>query len=160
MPSTSVSETIAFYEREMTDAEFARMNAGFGEHTLEQGNPVETSERHGFVVMEGEKFIGCASGLVYKNGADYNGLSYLTDLFIEKQYRGQGLGAMVLAKLEKKVASLGVTRLWTFTAGYEAPEFYKKQGYSVILEQEDWYATGHSRVALQKTLSEKAGSEQ
>ena len=140
-------------EREMTEAEFARMNAGFDEHTLEQGNPLQTSERYGFVVMEGDTFIGCSSGLVYKNGAVYNGWFYLTDLFVEKEYRGQGIGTALLAKLEARVAALGVTSIWTFTAGYEAPGFYKKQGYHILFEQQNWYADGHSRIALQKSLS-------
>ena len=135
----------------MTDAEFARMNAGFDEHTREQGNPLETSERHGFVAMDGGDFIGCSSGLVYKTGESYNGWFYLTDLFVEKLYRGRGLGADLLRRLEERVAGLGVTNFWTITAGYEAPGFYQKQGYKIIFEQADWYATGHSRVALSKT---------
>jgi ribosomal protein S18 acetylase RimI-like enzyme len=143
--------TIRIIEREMTDTEFARMNAGFDEHTREQNNPVQTSERFGFVVMDGETFIGCASGLTYKNGDTYNGWFYLTDLFIEKAYRGQGLGKAILSLLEERVAALGITHFWTFTAGYEAPGFYQKQGYRVLFEQGNWYATGHSRVALQKT---------
>ena len=137
----------------MTDAEFARMNASFDEHTVEHNNPIQTQERYGFVVMKGERFIGCASGLAYKNGSDYNGWFYLTDLFIEKDYRGRGLGSAILAKLEEKAAALGVTRIWTMTAGYEAPGFYKKQGYSVIFEHENWYSTGHSQVGLRKTLT-------
>lgn len=144
-------DTINLVEREMTDAEFARMNAGFDEHTREQGNPLETSERHGFVALGGENFVGCASGLAYKVGDTYNGWFYLTDLFVEKAHRGQGLGAELLQRLEDKVAALGVTNFWTFTAGYEAPGFYQKQGYQIIFEQANWYATGHSRVALSKT---------
>ena len=148
-----IPEAIHFLAREMTDAEFARMNAGFDEHTIEHGNPIETSERHGFVVLDGEKFIGCASGLAFKNGDVYNGWFYLTDLFIERSYRGQGLGAAILEKLEDRVATLGIMNFWTLTAGYEAPGFYKKQGYKVILEQENWYATGHSRITLGKTIA-------
>ena len=144
--------TISIVEREMTDAEFARMNAGFDEHTREHSNPLQTSDRYGFVAMDDEKtFIGCVSGLTYKNGNAYNGWFYLTDLFVEKLYRGQGLGATLLRRLEDRVAALGVTNFWTFTAGYEAPGFYQKQGYEIIFEQENWYTTGHSRVALQKT---------
>jgi len=142
---------ISLIEREMTDAEFARMNAGFDEHTQEHGNPLGTSDRYGFVALDGAVFIGCASGLTYKNGETYNGWFYLTDLFVEKSYRGQGLGAKLLRKLEERVAALGVTNFWTITAGYEAPGFYQKQGYQIIFEQENWYATGHSRVALRKT---------
>ncbi len=144
--------TISLVEREMTDAEFARMNAGFDEHTREHDNPVQTSDRFGFVALDGDAFIGCASGLTYKNGDTYNGWFYLTDLFVEKAHRGQGLGAELLRRLEDRVAALGVTNFWTITAGYEAPGFYQKQDYQIVFEQENWYATGHSRVALQKTL--------
>ena len=144
--------TIRLVEREMTDAEFARMNAGFDEHTHEHGNPIQTSDRFGFVAMSGNTFVGCASGLTYKNGETYNGWFYLTDLFVEKAYRGRGLGTTLLQALEDRVAMLGITNFWTFTAGYEAPGFYQKQGYKTIFEQEHWYATGDSRVALRKTL--------
>ncbi len=136
----------------MTDAEFARMNTGFDEHTIEHCNLLETAERHGFVVMDGETFVGCASGLCYKSGEVYNDWFTLTDLFIEKRYRGRGLGATVLARLEAKIAARGVGKIWTWTAGYEAPGFYIKQGYAVVCELESYYASGHSRVALRKTL--------
>ncbi len=75
------------------------------------------------------------------------------ELFIEKAYRGQGLGARILNSLEERVSSFRVKNIWTWTAGYEAPGFYQKQGYEVFCELEDWYATGHSRVALRKALS-------
>jgi len=145
--------TIHFIERAMTEAEFARMNAGFDEHTIEHGNPVQTSERYGFVALDSDIFVGCASGLAYKNGLEFNGWFYLSDLFVEKEYRGRRLGATLLRRLEARIAMLGVRSLWTQTAGYEAPEFYKKQGYEVVFEQENWYASGHSRVHLRKTLT-------
>jgi GNAT superfamily N-acetyltransferase len=145
-------QTIQIQEREMTDAEFARMNAGFDEHTIEHGNPLQTSERFGFVALDGETFIGCVSGLADKEGDVYNKWFYLSDLFVEKAYRGQGLGAVLLRKLEERVAALGIRHIWTWTAGYEAPGFYLKQGYIIFTEQEDWYATGHSRVGLRKIV--------
>ena len=142
---------IKVVEREMTDGEFARMNAGFDEHTLEYGNPLQTSERYGFVLMDGETFIGCSSGLATKNGAVYNGWFTLTDLFVEKPYRKQGFGATLLQAVEARVAPLGIVHYLVITAGYEAPGFYQKQGYSIVFEQEDFYATGHNRVMLRKT---------
>ena len=147
---------IELVEREMTDAELTRENAGFDEHTLEHGNPVQTSDRYTFVAMEGMTFIGCASGLAYKNGDDYNGWFYLTDLFVERAYRRRGLGAALLSRLEGRIAALGVRNVWTMTAGYEAPGFYRKQGYAVIFEHENWYATGHSQVGLRKRLEGEA----
>ena len=138
-------------EREMTDTEFARMKAGFDEHTLEYGNPVQTYDRYGFVLTDNGTFIGCSSGLVYKNGDVCNGWFYLTDLFVEKPYRKQGFGAELLRRLEDRVAALGVSNFLVVTAGYEAPEFYEKQGSSFVFEQANYYATGHSRVMLRKT---------
>ena len=143
---------ILYVEREMSDAEFARMNEGFNEHTLEHGNPVQTNERHGFVCMDGDRFVGCSSGLVTLEDGKPTGWFYLTDLFVEKEYRGKGIGAMLLKQLEDKVSALGVTQIWTWTAGYEAPGFYIKQGYHIFCEMEDWYASGHSRVGMRKEL--------
>jgi len=145
---------IQVVEREMTDGEFARMNAGFDEHTLEHGNPPQASDRCSFVLLDGETFIGCSSGLLTKNGTAYNGWFYLTDLFVEKPYRKQGYGAVLLQMLEDKAAALGAVHFWVVTAGYEAPGFYMRQGYSIFFEQEDFYATGHSRVMLHKTRTE------
>ena len=142
---------IKVVEREMTDGEFARMSAGFDEHTLEHGNPLQTSERYGFVLMDGETFIGCSSGLAYRNGTACNGWFYLTDLFVEKAYRKKGYGSALLQAVEARVALLGVAHFLVATAGYEAPGFYQKQGYSIVFEQENYYATGHSRVMLRKT---------
>jgi GNAT superfamily N-acetyltransferase len=143
---------ISIVEREMTETEFARMNSGFDEHTIEHGNPIETSERFGFVVMDGEMFVGCSSGLAYRNDNGYSNWFFITDLFIERTYRKQGLGAAALRKLEERVRTLSIKNIWTWTAAYEAPGFYKKQGYEVFCELEDWYSSGHSRVGLRKAL--------
>ena len=143
---------ISIVEREPTEAELARMAVGFDEHAIEHGNPTETPERYGFVVMDGEKFVGCSSGLAYRKTVGYADWFYITDLFIEKTSRGQGVGAELLRKLEERVASLGIGNVWTWTAGYEAPGFYKKQGYEVFCEMDKWYSSGHSRIGLRKAL--------
>ena len=144
--------TINILNREMTAPEFERMKRGFDAHTLEQQVEIQTSDRFGFVAVDGETFIGCSSGLAYKNGELYSGWFYLTDLFVEKAYRSQGLGAKLLKALEEQIASIGVHSIWTWTAGYEAPQFYIKQGYAVLAEMEDWYSDGSSRVGLKKKL--------
>jgi len=126
---------IQLIERDMTPAELAQMNAGFDLHASQHGNPPVPSKRYGYVLMDGESFIGCASGLTNDNYEWF----YLTDLFIEETYRGQGLGAKILNKLEERLIEIGVKHIWTWTAGYEAPGFYKKQGYSAFVEMPNWY---------------------
>ena len=44
--------TIRFFERDVTDAELAQVNAGFDEHTIEHGNLIEIQERYSVVVMD------------------------------------------------------------------------------------------------------------
>ncbi len=140
-------------EREMTTQEFERMKLGFDEHTLDNKVEIQSAERFGFVAMDGKTFIGCSSGLAYKNGEDFSGWFYLTDLFVEKAYRFHGLGAKLLEALEEKIIAIGIKQIWTWTAGYEAPKFYLKQGYEIFAELENWYSDGSSRVGLKKRLA-------
>ena len=144
---------IDIVERDATHAELAKLKAGFDEHAIEHGNPPEISDRYSFVAMDGETYVGSASGLAYRKTEGYSNWFYLTDLYVEKPYRGQGLGAELLRELEEKVASLDIGNIWTWTAGYEAPGFYKKQGYKIFVEMDDWYSSGHSRVGLKKALN-------
>ena len=128
------------------------MHAGFDEHTHDNGAEVQDHQRFSFVALAGGKFIGCVSGLAYKNGDQFNGWCCLTDLFVEKEYRRQGQGAQLLQAMEKTLQQHGIDKIFTWTAGYEAPGFYKKQGYTIFAELENWYSTGDSQIGLRKTL--------
>ena len=97
--------------------------------------------------------MGCSSGLVYLKTTGYSNWFYLTDLFVEKPFRGRGIGAELLQRLEKRVFSLGIGNIWTWTSGYEAPDFYQKQGYEIFCEMDQWYSSGHSRIGFRKALS-------
>jgi ribosomal protein S18 acetylase RimI-like enzyme len=144
---------IEIIEREMTPSEIERMNEGFDEHALDNNVIPQGDQRFGYVAMDGEKFIGCVSGLAYKNGDKFNGWCYLTDLFVEKEYRRQGIGTQLLHNLEKTLLQHGIDKIWTWTAGYEGPDFYIKQGYEIFAEMENWYSNGDSQVALRKRLT-------
>ena len=148
----TIMKEIILTERELTSEEFQRMKRGFDEHAIEQGVKVQKADRFTFVSEREGKFIGTASGLAYKNGDEYSGWFYLTDLFLEKEYRRQGLGAQLLSRMEAKLKEHHIQNIWTWTAGYEAPGFYKRQGYHVFAEMEDWYSDGNSRVGLRKKL--------
>ncbi len=143
---------ILYIEREMSPEEYKRVTSAFNEHTVEHGNPIEISERIGFVALDGEKFIGTSTGLAYKDGKKYYNWFYLSDLLVEKEYRGKAIGKILLDKLENKIKSLGIKYIWTWTAGYEAPGFYKKQGYQEFFEMKDWFPSGHSRIGMWKEI--------
>ena len=136
----------------MTDQEFARMNQGFDEHSLENDVTVQEADRFGFVAVNDESFVGCSSGLAYKNGKTYSGWFFLTDLFVEKAYRSKRIGSQLLQSLEKEVAAKGIKHIFLWTSGEGALRFYQREGYSTFTEMENWYSDGSSRVGLRKDL--------
>ncbi len=143
---------ISIVNRRMTSEEIKRMNLGFDELSLEEGLKIESSDRFSFVALKGNTFIGCSSGLAFKNGENYSGWFFLTDLFVEKEYRSKGLGSKLLKSIEEKAATVGVKYIWLWTSGDEALKFYQRQEYRKFTEMENWYSDGSSRVGLRKNL--------
>lgn len=143
---------IKFEFRDMTDSEFKREQSAFDEQGLGFGNPPEKQERFGFVATENGKFVGCSSGLAQKNNNEYGKYFYLSDLLVEKEYRKHGYGKKLLELLENKLKTLGIEYAWTWTAGFEAPAFYQKQGYEIFTTFENYYPSGHDRVGFIKKL--------
>jgi len=143
---------INIVNRAMTSEEIELMNAGFDKLSLEEGVASESSDRFSFVALEGDTFIGCSSGLAYKNGEQYSGWFYLSDLFVEKVYRSKGLGAKLLKAIEEQAASVGVKYIYLWTSGDKALKFYRRQGYKKFTELEHWYSDGSSRIGLRKNL--------
>ena len=144
--------SVAIVERSITEAELQWVQEGFRQHARDLGVAVQDAERFGFVAEVDGRIIGRASGLAYRDDGVFTGWFYLTDLFVEKRWRGQGLGAALLNQLEQRVQAEGVDRFWVWTAGYEAPGFYQKQGYEIFAELENWYSNGANRVALRKQI--------
>lgn len=143
---------IRMVNREMTSEEVRRMNSGFDELALDEGAELESSERFSIVALEGKTFIGCSSGLAYKNGDHYSGWFFITDLFVEKEYRSMGLGTKLLKALEKEMVSLQLKQVWLWTSGHKALNFYSRHDYKKFTELENYYSDGSSRVGLRKNL--------
>jgi len=143
---------IKFEFRDMTDAEYKQEQEAFDEQGKEYGNPPEEQERMGFVATDNERFIGASSGLAQKLKDGYGKYFYLTDLFVEKEYRNNGYGEKLLKLLEGKIKEHGIEFIWTWTAEYEAETFYLKQDYEEFVRFEDFYVSGHARVGLIKEL--------
>ena len=137
---------IEIVEREVAKDELDCMSKGFQEHQISHGNPIQQKIRHTFVMLDEGRFVGCVSGLRDNNWF------YLSDLWLEGRYRKLGLGKKLLIMWENRVGADSVKHVYTWTAGYEAPSFYKKQGWSIFVELMEYYPSGHSRVGLLKTL--------
>jgi ribosomal protein S18 acetylase RimI-like enzyme len=143
---------IKFEFRDMTDSEYKKEQSAFDKQGLEYNNPPEKQQRFGFVVTDNGRFIGCSSGLAHKINDHYGKYFYLSDLLVEKEYRKKGIGKKLLELLENKIKLLGIEYIWTWTAGYEAQDFYIKFGYEIFTTFENYYPSGHARIGLLKSL--------
>jgi len=74
---------------------------------------------------------------------------------VAEQLRGQGHGAALLARIEQQARRLGCTRITLDTFDFQAPEFYRKQGYGEIGRIDDMLI-GHGRTWFRKSLTEAA----
>ena len=75
----------------------------------------------------------------------------MEDFFIPDQLRGQGLGANILKMAESAAIRRGCTKVHLSTFGFQAPNFYLKQGYQIVGTLED-YPPGSAFYWLKKDL--------
>ena len=78
------------------------------------------------------------------------------DLFIlAPEARGSGTGRRILAMAEDAARARGCTGVWLDSFGFQAPGFYRAQGYAPIGELPD-YPAPHARHFFAKRLDEDA----
>lgn len=144
---------ISIVNRALTSEETELVNKGFDKLSLEEGIALESTERISFVAMNENTLIGCASGLAHKNGERYSGWFHLTDLYVAKEFRNQGLGFDLLSALEEELKDLVIQNIWLWTSGAATLRFYNRHGYNQFAAMEQWYSDGSSRIGFRKKLS-------
>lgn len=72
-------------------------------------------------------------------------------LAVPEQGRGQGIGSKLMQMAEDLARENGCIGIWLDTFDFQAPEFYKKLGFSQFGELVD-YPPGHKRHFFQKRL--------
>jgi ribosomal protein S18 acetylase RimI-like enzyme len=89
------------------------------------------------------------AGLV---GHTWTSWLHVTYLWVHERHRGGGLGSQLLAEAERRAAERGCTAVRLETWDFQAPGFYKKQGYDVVCVIPD-YPPGITEYTLTKRLS-------
>lgn len=84
-------------------------------------------------------------------GATHWDWLYVNLMWIREDLRGQGYGNQLLAQAEEKARERGATKAYLDTFSFQAPEFYKKNGYEIFGELKE-FPTGHQRYYLVKDL--------
>ncbi|HEU4752681.1 MAG TPA: GNAT family N-acetyltransferase [Armatimonadota bacterium] len=90
-----------------------------------------------------------AGGLV---GSTSRGWLHIDVLWVREELRGRGFGTALLQEAEREAAARGCAHVLLDTFSFQAPGFYRKQGYAVRAELRDW-PPGHSRFFMTKDLA-------
>lgn len=76
---------------------------------------------------------------------------YIELLVVPEQARGQGTGSALMQMAEDLAREKNCVGIWLDTFDFQAPEFYRKHGFTEIGEIND-YPPGHKRFFFQKRL--------
>ena len=97
-----------------------------------------------FTIKNGDEVIAgiCSEVYTWK-------ILYISVFFVEEKYRNQGLGSVLLNKLEEQAKQLGVNLIHLDTFDFQAKDFYLKHGYEVFGILDDC-PKGHKRYYMKK----------
>ena len=84
-------------------------------------------------------------------GATYWNWFYIDLLWLPDQLRGRGYGHRLMTLAEEKARERGAKNAYLDTFSFQAPDFYKRQGYEVFGELPD-FPHGHQRFFFRKQL--------
>jgi ribosomal protein S18 acetylase RimI-like enzyme len=74
----------------------------------------------------------------------------LQELWVDEAYRRQGVATSLLQRFESHAESRGCHTYYLTTLSFQAPDFYRKHGYSAIAEI-DGYPDGIVKYLMYKT---------
>lgn len=78
---------------------------------------------------------------------------YIETLAVDTDYRGQGLGRRLVLETERIARERNCHAAWVDTFSFQAPEFYKRLGYTSFGTLPDFPA-GQQRIFFRKSLIE------
>ena len=84
-------------------------------------------------------------------GGTYWGWMYVDILWVCEDHRRSGIGSKLLVEAEKEARSRGCHHVHLDTMSWQAPEFYKKHGYTVVGILPD-IPKGNQKYLLMKEL--------
>jgi GNAT superfamily N-acetyltransferase len=84
-------------------------------------------------------------------GETYAGWLFIRYFWLDEALRGRGLGARVIAAAERRAAERGCHSAWLDTFSFQAPGFYRRQGYTEFGRLP--YPPGFERIFLRKRLA-------
>ena len=97
------------------------------------------------------EYDGCGNIIGGILGGTYWGWLYVDILWVHENHRRSGIGSKLLAEAEKEAKSRGCHHVHLDTMSWQAPDFYKKHGYTVVGILHD-IPKGNQKYLLMKEL--------
>ena len=135
------------FEKNASPEDIARIDEGIEAHT-EELFPGKWRKGLTFFVRDDK---GTVVGGVTGNYGSFGWL-WVNTLWVRSDLRHGGYGTQLMAMIEAEAYSGGARQAFLNTMSFQAPEFYKRLGYTVFAELPD-FPPGHSRIYFKKTLS-------
>ena len=107
------------------------LNEGFTRYGEQNGVALNYDDFCFVAEDDNEKIAGVITGRAY-----YNEI-HIGDLIVSEGYRGSGLGSRLVTTVEDAYRGKGYEVITLTTFGFQAPEFYKKLGYTVEFVRKD-----------------------
>ncbi len=108
-----------------------QMEKGFADYESQRGITVNY-KKFSFILKETH---GQAIGVL--NAFTAFAEVYVDDMWVDQSFRGQGHGKTLLQALEKYFTGQGFNNINLVTNAFQAPEFYKKCGFTVEFIREN-----------------------
>jgi ribosomal protein S18 acetylase RimI-like enzyme len=134
------------YKEGLTEQELDILDAGINRHSANLFGEVPRGSLGYFLQDAGGETVGGVTGYWSAHG-----WLYINSLWVAEALRGSGQGTSLMRLIEEEAVSKGCNHVFLFTMSYQAPEFYKRLGYTQFAELED-FPRGHSRLFFRKYL--------
>ncbi len=103
------------------------------------------TEKYCICVKHEGEIIGASKGGIF------NKALYISEFVIKKAYRKFGLGSKLIKEIEKQARNNSCNKIWVDTYGYQAPEFYVKNGF-VEKGRIENYRGEHAKIFFEKEI--------
>jgi GNAT superfamily N-acetyltransferase len=134
------------FQDEVSAQDLQTIEAAYDRFTVAQIGEEGRKELAFFLRDEDDQVVGGIKG-------SYTNYGWLwVDMFwVSDEIRGKGYGSQLITKIEQEALKNGCRNAYLNSFSFQAVEFYKKLGYEVFGELED-FPEGHSVCCLRKSL--------
>lgn len=128
----------------MSALEIAALEVGLYEFNR-AATGYDDGEGLAFVCEDGGEMIGGAAGY------SWGGICELRQVWVHPDHRGRGLGSALLEAAVAEAERRGCAHVTLATYDFQAPEFYRRHGFSEIARVPD-KPLGHGELIMRRAL--------